>query len=363
MIFVKYVTEEKLWESVSNASENVLVMVDENLRVQFLNDAAKRALNISDMRYVDQDFFDVMSPIIIPDDRDATIVSKVITSGEPCKGFVRKTHDGRYLSMNASPMTVNSDVIGVLLEGADISDYINMQEELDRAFSLTLPDTKVEFKLKTTIEYQDEYDAETQKIRITGRMIDGGYRHVVNCLRIFSVLRSMGITKVIGIDKAVMTEAIIFHDLGKTQPILNVGDEVDPAEFFEDGKLHATRSAELAKGYYDVYDDAITIIRYHHHLEEELPGDFPWRLLPAWRLFRLIDGISAAITRVGITVEVNVFDCMVQINELNNPRPQYNGTRQINLYSGRVMYEIEMLPEAVTISGQFLDKYSRDRTI
>ncbi|WP_067619991.1 PAS domain-containing protein [Alicyclobacillus acidiphilus] len=356
-------TVEELWGCLSSTTDNILVILDDQLRVQFLNDAAKSALHIGEMDYVNQDYFDVMSTLILPNDRDATIISKVFTSGEPSAEFIRKSPDERYFSINAAPMKAGSNIIGVLIVGADITDYIHIQEELDRAFSLTLPDTKIEFKLKTTIEYQDEFNPDTQKIRITGRMLDGGYRHVVNCLRIFSILRSMGVTKVIGIDKTLMTQAFIFHDLGKTQPILQVGDEVDPALLFEDGKLHAARSAELARGYYDVEEDAVTLIKYHHHRETELPSDFPWRLIPAWRLFQLIDGISAAITRVGIAVELNVFDCVVQVNEINNPRPQYNGTRQIDLYSGQVTYGIDMLPGSVWVSGKCITKYTRGQMI
>lgn len=361
--FMRDMTVEELWSCLTNTTDNVLAMIDDQLRVQFLNDAAKDAMHIGDMEYENRHYFEVMNAFIVADDPHATIVSRVFMTGEPSEEFIRKTPDGRYFSLNAAPMKSDGEIIGVLVVGADITDYIHIQEELDRAFSLTLPDTKIEFKLKTTIEYQDEFNPATQKIRITGRMLDGGYRHVVNCLRIFSVLRSMGVTKVIGIDKVMMTQAFIFHDLGKTQPILNIGDEIDPEEFFEDGKLHAERSAELAHGYYDVQDDAITIIRFHHHREDELPSDFPWRLIPAWRLFKVVDGISAAITRVGITIQLNVFDCVVQVNELHNPRPQYNGIRQIDLYSGRVSYGTAMLPGAVSISGQCVTKYARGQII
>lgn len=356
-------TLEEVWSCLTNTTENILVIIDDRLHVQFLNNAARCALRIGDMDFVDKNYFDVMSAFIIPEDPDETIVSKVFTSGQPSEEFIRKTPDGRYFSMNAAPMKSGHGVVGVLVIGSDVTDYIHIQEELDRAFSLTLPDTKVEFKLKNTIEYQDEFNPETQKIRILGRMVDGGYRHVVNCLRIFSVFRSLGITKIIGIDKLVMTQAFIFHDLGKTQPILEIGDEISPQQLFEDGRLHAERSAVLAQGYYDIPNDAITIIKFHHHREDELPPDFPWRLAPAWRLFKLIDGISAAITRVGITVELNVFDCLVQINEINNPRSQYNGTRQVDLYSGEILYGVDMHPGAVSVSGQCITKYTNNRTI
>jgi hypothetical protein len=71
-----------------------------------------------------------------------------------------------------------------------------------------------------------------------------------------------------------------------------------------------------------------------HHNEEALPQSFPWRLLPMFRLFQLIDGASAAITRGEVEIEFSVRDCEIQLIE-NNHRPQYNGTWLIDLYTGK----------------------------
>jgi hypothetical protein len=111
------------------------------------------------------------------------------------------------------------------------------------AFALTLPNSKVEYKLRSLVEYQDVYDTTTKKIKITG------------------------------------------------------------------------------------------IIRYHYHSEADLPESFPCRLLPMFRLFQLIDGLSAAITRGGVSADFIVRDTVIEVTE-RNLRPQYNGTWLIDLYTG-----------------------------
>jgi putative nucleotidyltransferase with HDIG domain len=171
-------------------------------------------------------------------------------------------------------------------------------------------------------------------ITITGIIPDGGYRHVVNCLKILASLHEQGITKLIGIDKDLLVKGLIFHDLGKSQPDLKIGDVVNPKEVFEDGKLHAYRGADIAKHFYGLDDDIVEIIRYHHHSEKELPESFTWRLRPMFRLFQLIDGLSAAITRGSVKLEFCVRDSVITVTEKNH-RPQYNGTWQIDLYTGK----------------------------
>jgi hypothetical protein len=146
-------------------------------------------------------------------------------------------------------------------------------------------------------------------------------------------LHTQGATKLIGIDKDLLVQALIFHDLGKSQPVLQIGDVVDPIEAFEDSKLHAQRSAEIAKIFYQLSDDVVELIRYHHHSEKELPESFGWHLRPMFRLFHLIDGLSAAITRGAVKADLEVRDSVITVKE-ENQRPQFNGTWQIDLYTG-----------------------------
>lgn len=88
--------------------------------------------------------------------------------------------------------------------------------------------------------------------------------------------------------------------MGKSQPVLRIGDVVGPKIAFEEGRLHAERSADIAKYSYVQKEEIVEIIRYHHHGEKDLPVSFPRCLLPMFRLFQIIDGTSAAITRGGV---------------------------------------------------------------
>ncbi|MCP3764757.1 hypothetical protein NLX67_20715 [Domibacillus sp. A3M-37] len=103
--------------------------------------------------------------------------------------------------MNAIPLVEEEIEKGILITGKDITDIMMMQNELDMAFALTLPNSKVEYKLKNTVEYMDTYDPDSKMITITGIIPDGGYRHIVNCLRLLSNLYQKGVAELIGIDK------------------------------------------------------------------------------------------------------------------------------------------------------------------
>jgi len=174
-----------------------------------------------------------------------------------------------------------------LITGEDVTALFAIEQELDMAFALTLPNSKVKYRLKSIPEYRDVYDPNTKLITVKGIVEDGGYRHVVNCLKLFSQLAEKGITQLIGIDKDALVQVFIFHDLGKSQPELQVADIVDPKIAFENGKLHAERSADMAKHHYQQRADIVNIIRYHHHEEKELPDTFPRHLLPMFRYFKL----------------------------------------------------------------------------
>ena len=207
-------------------------------------------------------------------------------------------------------------------------------KELDEAFALTIPNSRLEKKLKHTKEYKDQYIKETGKIKIIGAIEDGSYRHVVNALKVAADLHSKGVMSVIGFDKDVLVKTIIFHDIGKSQPTLNIGDEVYPKEIFEDGKMHAERSAELALANYSqegINNDIYMLIKYHHHNEKELPLDFPSHLLPMYRLFRVIDGISAGLTRRGNTITFDLIGSVLYIKEYSQ-NPNFRKYYSIDLY-------------------------------
>lgn len=208
------------------------------------------------------------------------------------------------------------------------------QQEAELALATLLPDQRVEVRLRAIVEYMDEYDASTGKIKVTGVIREGVYRHVINILRLIAELSKQGLTELPGVDKDILVQAAIFHDLAKVQPYLQPGDVVDPREAFEPGYLHAFRSASLARGIYNIDERTVSLIQYHHHEENDLPEDYPLYLLPMYRLFRLLDGLSAGITRRGSQVKLTTSGTLINVRE-ESSFPLYNRHLELDLYSGR----------------------------
>lgn len=329
----KLISQGKFLDYILSSMDESLILIDQELRVQYINPSAERLFGLEGIHYQDKHIYHDLNFVQLPFDYDKKILEEVLKIGQARREVLRKTFTGRTLSMNAIPLFEEDKKKGILVTGKDVTDIVEMQNEIDMAFALTLPNSKVEYKLKNTVEYNDIYDPQTKMITVTGIIPDGGYRHVVNCLRLLSNLYQQGMGKIIGIDKDQLVQAFIFHDLGKSQPILSIGDVVDPKKTFENGKLHAYRSAEIAKNFYSIHNDIVEIIHYHHHGEHELPDTFPWRLRPMFRLFQIVDGLSASITRGGGKVDFTVQDCIITVTERNH-RPQYNGTWQIDLFTG-----------------------------
>lgn len=207
------------------------------------------------------------------------------------------------------------------------------QNELDTAFSVMLPDQRIEARLKSIVEYIDDYDESTGMIRITGVISQGCYRHVVNMLKLLADALSQGLMNLPGMDKNTMVQAAILHDIGKVQPELKVGETVDPKEVFEKGHIHAFRSASLGRALYSLIDEIYLLIKYHHHEESDLPDEFPEYLLPMYRFFRLIDGLSAGITRRGSRVTMRISNTRIHVRE-ESSFPDYNRELETDVYKG-----------------------------
>ncbi|MGB9850913.1 MAG: HD domain-containing protein [Moorellaceae bacterium] len=207
------------------------------------------------------------------------------------------------------------------------------REEAEQALAVMLPDQRITTRLRSVVEYEDEYDPATGKIRITGVLEEGVYRHVINMLRLIAEAFRQGLMELPGIEKNVLVGAAVFHDLAKVQPSLTVGDMVYPEEVFEPGYLHALRGAALAQGIYGLEENVVHLIKYHHHAEEDLPPEFPPHLLPMYRFFRLVDGLSAGITRRGARVNMEIRGSAVRVEEKSKV-PQYNRIFTIDLYTG-----------------------------
>lgn len=267
-------------------------------------------------------------------------VRKVMESGEPLFNVEVQNTAGQVFLTNNVPIIADGEIQGVLQTFSDITEIKQMhyqllktKDELDKAFALTLPNSRVEQKLKNTPEYRDIFNPATGMIEITEVIEDGGYHHVVNALKVAADLNEKGMMALLGIDKDTLVQALIFHDVGKSQPVLNVGQVVDPKKVFEVSAHHAMRSADIVESYYGKQKDVVTLIRYHHHREDELPPDFPSHLYPMFRLIKIIDGLSAGLTRRKARIGFRVNGSRLTILE-NNGHPIYNRTMEVDLYTG-----------------------------
>ncbi len=309
-----------------------LIMVDKDLTIQEYNPAAERLMYVKAADRIGK------KAVVVS--KDESPIFEVMRTGKPRYNVVSRLADGRVFAVNYVPMIEDSEVVGTIQTFHDIteqeelrSQLLSSRDELDRAFALTLPNSRVEHKLKHTPEYRDKYDPETGLITVTEIIEDGNYRHVVNALKVLADLNTKGIMSLLGISKDGLVQSLIFHDLGKSQPQLEIGQTVDPKKAFEYSPAHAARSADIAEHFYRKDSDIIWLIRYHHHREDELPPDFPSHLLPMLRLLQLVDGLSAALTRRNAGIKLGVDGTRVTVYERNG-HPDFNKSRVLDLFTG-----------------------------
>lgn len=320
-----------------------LIVVDKDLVIREFNDSAGRMTGLDPAERIGQKARVIST--------EASPLFDVLATGKPLYDIESSVQGGRIWLVSYLPIIEQGTVTGVVQTFTDVTkarqaeaQLRKTKDELDKAFALTLPNSRVEQKLKSTPEYRDEHDPESGLIRITGVIPDGSYQHVVNALKVAADLNDKGVMSIIGIDKDALVQAIIFHDIGKAQPELRVGEIVDPKVVFEPSSRHAQRSADIAQHYYGKNDQVVQIIRHHHRPEDDLPPTFPSHLLSMLRLFQVIDGLSAALTRRQASVEVDRVGSWIQISE-HNPHPDYNQRWAINLMTGeRRVIEQYQLP-------------------
>lgn len=326
-------TEEARARAILSSLHEGLIVIDRDLTIREYNPAAERLTGYKASARVGKKA-EVVS-------REESPLFQVLATGEARFGVETELLDGRVFMANYVPLYSGSRIEGVIETFTDVTGHRLLQKqlsrakaELDQAFALTLPNSRVEYKLKHTPEYRDEPHPSSGRIRITEVIPDGCYQHVVNSMKVAADLNQAGAMNVLGVDKDALVQAIIFHDLGKSQPVLRVGDWVKPDEAFEPGVKHAARSAEIADHYYGKPPEVVSLIRHHHHEEEQLPPEFPEHLLPMLRVARLIDGLSAALTRRQATYDLRIDLDVVTVNE-HNAHPLYDKEWSLNLLTGQ----------------------------
>jgi len=328
--------ERQAWEqragTILRSLHEGLIVVDRDLTIREFNPAAER---LTGNRAADR--LGQKAQVISVDESP---VFKVLSTGQPIFNEESQLKDGRWFLANYVPLMENGQVAAVIQTFSDITDQKELQkqlqntrDELEKAFALTLPNSKVEYKLKHSPEYRDIYLLHSKKIKITEVIPDGCYQHVVNSMRVAADLNEKGVMNLVGINKDTIVQSIIFHDIGKSQPQLNAGDIVDPKKTFEEGYLHAYRSADIAGSFYHKDSDVVNLIRYHHHEENVLPPEFPTYLLPMHRLLKVIDGLSACLTRRKGSYAVVADGPRLLISE-HNGHPQFNNEWSIDLFTG-----------------------------
>lgn len=325
-------TSELKASTIIRSLNEGLIVIDRNLIIREFNPAAE---NLTGRRAIDR-----IGKRAEQASMEDSPAYRVLQTGDALYNVESQMPDGRTFLANYVPIHDNGTVTGVIQTFIDVSPLKQAErrleqarDEIEKAFGLTLPNSKVEYKLKGTPEYVDEYDPETSMVRILEVLPSGNYFHVINCLKVAADLNDKGIMNLIGVDKDTLVQTIIFHDLGKSQPTLTEGDVVDPRQAFEPGRLHALRSAEIAQHFYGKPENVVTLIKYHHHSENELPGDFPSYLLPMWRLFRLVDGLSACLTRRKGSVHLKVSGPTILVEERCN-HPFFSRRWSLNLLTG-----------------------------
>jgi PAS domain-containing protein len=335
---------DRLWQKLPDSLLTGVMVVDAAGVLRYINAGGAALLGVEPEAVLNRPYPVVAARFFrhITDYWERAVVPQMLAGRDvPTGQREHRTADGRQLLFQFAALRSASRLDGILITFMDVTPIREAERraeaaaaEAELAFALTLPNSKVEHKLKTSPEYQDRYDPATGTAVVTAVIPDGTYRHVVNGLRILADLRRAGVLEHLGLDKDTLVRAYVFHDIGKEQPQLNVGDTFVPSETFEPSPLHAARSADWAAKSYGVGPDVEALIRYHHTPEAELPASFPPALRPMLRVLKLVDGLSAGLTRRGARIgPVEWAAGRIQVTE-QNPDPRYNRTWQIRLYGG-----------------------------
>lgn len=336
-------TAEELLRGLLAEMASGLLILDRRGHVLSLNPAGAAILGTTPEAVVGRPYQEVASLLfrhVSEYLRESPIPAAL--SGAMDTGERRRTlPNGRHILLRYGTIRRGDAVAAIVITFMDISELVEAEArarhaawEAEQAFGLALPNSKVESKLKTSPEYLDIFHPETGTATVTGVVPDGTYRHVINGLRLMAELKASGVFQLVGIDKDTLVHAFIFHDIGKEQPALEVGQEFVPAKTFEPSWRHAYRSADWARTHYGVSPEVEALIRYHHTSEHELPDTFPASLKPMWRLMKVVDGLSAALTRRQALLDPFVLRGSRLVVGEHNRDARYHRRYELALYSG-----------------------------
>lgn len=342
-VFDKALSSGRLGMQLFASLNSGFMLVDGAGIIRQLNAFGARVLGVNPEAFIDQPY-EELAPYIFPHMRDYlrwSGVPEMLSSHKARTDREFVIHNGRHIQFSYGAVRDRQILVAIAVTFIDVTPLRRAQaeanalrDEAQMAFGLALPNTKVEAKLKASPEYQDVYDPETGRATVTAVLPQGTYWHVINGLRIMAELKRIGVFGLVGLDKDTMVQAFIFHDIGKDQPTLAVGQEFIPTETFEPGALHAARSADWAVKEYRVSSDVAWLIRCHHTAEPDLPAEFPGALKPMWRLLQLVDGLSAGVTRRGATLAPLTVDGTTLTIRESNRDTRYRRAYTLSVYSG-----------------------------
>ncbi|MBW2321161.1 MAG: PAS domain S-box protein [Deltaproteobacteria bacterium] len=120
---------EKRFKSVINSIEELLVLVDQNFKLQMINKTLAKAYNVSLDEYAGKYCYELFygrkhicegCPAI-----------KVLNEGKVTRGAIRYRPDGRIVDRAAYPfIDGNGDITGVIIIGVDITEQTQAEEKL-----------------------------------------------------------------------------------------------------------------------------------------------------------------------------------------------------------------------------------------
>jgi PAS domain S-box-containing protein len=120
---------EKRFKNVTNSIEELLVLLDQNFKIQLINPTLAKAYNVSFDEYKGKhcyEFFYGRKHIC-----DGCPAIKVLNEGKVSRGALRYRPDGRIFDRTAYPFIENNDdITGVIVIGCDITQQKQAEEKL-----------------------------------------------------------------------------------------------------------------------------------------------------------------------------------------------------------------------------------------
>ena len=120
---------EKRFKSVTNSIEELLVLLDQNFKIQLINSTLAQAYNISFDDYAGKHCYELFYGR--NDICEGCPAIKVLTEGKVIRGALRYRPDGRVIDRTAYPFIDDKDnITGVIVIGCDITEKNQAEEKL-----------------------------------------------------------------------------------------------------------------------------------------------------------------------------------------------------------------------------------------